>query len=314
MNKRHFLPLLLAAALALTACGGDDNDSGNSGSGGTTTDTSNTNKNDASKNAYLSRLEFPHIKGGTSTVIVHETSGYGVNYCTEYDLTLRSQRWSCYATYQSNNVKNWKRANWDGAYWSGKTWHTTNGPFQPDPAIDESLQAGTGEYRSGNSNYARGHIVASADRLMSMDANGQTFYMTNMQPMIDNFNEGVWQQMESFVQKKCPTTNSTDTLYVVKGGTIDDAQNVLAYTTNGFIVPKYFYMALLLRNSSGYRAMGFWIEHKAGNSTTLSDYVVTIDQLEQKTGIDFFCNLPDATENYVEGLALDKVKSAWGFK
>lgn len=314
MSKRHFLPLLLAAALALTACGGDDNDSGNSGgSGGTTTDTSNTNKNDASKNAYLSRLEFPHIKGGTSTVIVHETSGYGVNYCTEYDLTLRSQRWSCYATYQSNNVKNWKRANWDGAYWSGKTWHTTNGPFQPDPAIDESLQAGTGEYRSGNSNYARGHIVASADRLMSMDANGQTFYMTNMQPMIDNFNEGVWQQMESFVQKKCPT-NSTDTLYVVKGGTIDDAQNVLAYTTNGFIVPKYFYMALLLRNSSGYRAMGFWIEHKAGNSTTLSDYVVTIDQLEQKTGIDFFCNLPDATENYVEGLALDKVKSAWGFK
>lgn len=30
------------------------------------------------------------------------------------------------------------------------------------------------------------------------------------------------------------------------------------------------------------------------------DYAISIDELEQKTGIDFFCNLPDDIENAVE--------------
>ena len=32
----------------------------------------------------------------------------------------------------------------------------------------------------------------------------------------------------------------------------------------------------------------------------LKDYAVSIDELERFTGIDFFCNLPDNTENAVE--------------
>jgi endonuclease G len=32
----------------------------------------------------------------------------------------------------------------------------------------------------------------------------------------------------------------------------------------------------------------------------LGDYAITIDELEKRTGIDFFCNLPDFIENAVE--------------
>lgn len=60
----------------------------------------------------ITRLEFPKVKGGTSKVIVHETDQYGVNFCTEFDTSKKSQRWSCYAVYKSNNLKGWKRDNW----------------------------------------------------------------------------------------------------------------------------------------------------------------------------------------------------------
>lgn len=72
-------------------------------------------------------------------------------------------------------------------------------------------------------------------------------------------------------------------------------------------------MALLMKNSTGYKAMGFWIEHKVSSDSNLAKYVVNIDTLEQLTGIDFFCNLPDAIENHVESLPLENVLRAWGF-
>ena len=70
-------------------------------------------------------------------------------------------------------------------------------------------------------------------------------------------------------------------------------------------------MACLLKNSQGYRAIAFWAEQKNEWKTydNLADYAITIDELEKKTGIDFFCNLPDKTENEVESKIALK---AWG--
>ncbi|MCI1732191.1 MAG: DNA/RNA non-specific endonuclease [Prevotella sp.] len=159
--------------------------------------------------------------------------------------------------------------------------------------------------------YERGHICASEDRVYSKDANEQTFYMTNMQPQVGNLNEKIWSDMEAKVRG---WASNADTLYVCKGGTIDSNDKIIDQTKSGFIVPRYFFMAVLAKNSLGYKAMGFWIEHLDVDqrSKGVTSFVVNIDDLEQKTGIDFFCNLPDDVESKVEGLSVDKVKIAWG--
>ena len=46
----------------------------------------------------------------------------------------------------------------------------------------------------------------------------------------------------------------------------------------------------------------------------LGNYVVNIKTLEDKTGIDFFCNLPDETEKEVENVDAEVIKKLWGFK
>ena len=51
------------------------------------------------------------------------------------------------------------------------------------------------------------------------------------------------------------------------------------------------------------------MEHKSNTDTAFKKYAVSIDELERKTGIDFFCNLPDDIEEKVEStLSL----ASWG--
>ena len=144
-------------------------------------------------------------------------------------------------------------------------------------------------------------------------------------PMVNSFNAGIWNKLETKVRGWVGNAtsrvwnNNFDALYVCKGGTIDSSDNILRYLGSGnnkIPVPKYFFMALLAKNSQGYKALGFWIEHNANTdkATALANFVVNVRQLEQLTGIDFFCNLPDDTEERVETLAVDNVKAAWGLK
>ena len=310
MNRLKILPLL-AMLLAIVACG-DDNGGGSDGNG----------QQDANDNKNIARyaaLEFPHIKEGSSTVITHSTSGFGTTYSFEWDHTLKAQRWTCFYFTKENKVKNWARSNWP------------NGdPFQKDPSVPANEQPNvTGEFSGssypdkGFSYFQRGHICASEDRVYSQEANGQTFYMTNMFPQGGNFNSGIWSKMEAFVRDDWgrKITGANDTLFVVKGGTIDHEDQILCRTKSGFIVPRYFFMALLLKRNDTYQAMGFWVEHLSTDHSNdrLGDYVVNISELEKKTcsrtgrndGIDFFCNLPDHIEQSVETQDVATIKRLW---
>lgn len=312
MKRIKIYLLMLLAALTVGSCGSDNDGPGGGG------DNTNTNANVVTPGMpdEITRLEFPKVKGGTSTVIVHETDQYGVNFCTEFDTSKKSQRWSCYAVYKSNNRKGWDRDYWKYNHpsWDGKTWN--GDPFQLDPKLPTNVQPGVHEFSSssmpseGITYFQRGHIVASEDRICSKDVNGQTFYMTNMQPQIGEFNKGIWADMEAKIRSFLTYNKSTrpefanDTMYVCKGGTIDKSEQILGYTKNGFIVPKYFFAAVMIKNKSGHKAIGFWFEHKKYYPPTekLSAHIINIAKLEELTGIDFFCNLPDDEERLIENV------------
>ena len=50
------------------------------------------------------------------------------------------------------------------------------------------------------------------------------------------------------------------------------------------------------------KALAFWAlnENVDRSKDDLKKYVISIDKMEELTGIDFFCNLPDDVENKVE--------------
>ena len=300
---KTLLPLFLL--LTMLSCSKDENDVKLSGI------SENKNKNLTGIYPEAARLEFPKLKGSQIILLVHRTNDkYGVNFCTEWDIQKKSQRWSCYQMHQGNYGGN------VGRYQEG---------YPYDDLLDYAnyfaMSDGTPFDPFWNSGYDHGHICPSADRQYSKEANRQTFFLTNMQPQRNVFNAGVWQQMEQQVRNWNRST-FRDTLYICKGGTISDDQ-ISRTLSNGLIVPKYFFMAVLCKNKSGYKAMAFWIEHKDKDSDyrkdnqgnyLLSPYVTNIRELETLTGIDFFCTLEDETEERVETLSVENIKSAWGMK
>lgn len=273
----------------------------------------NVNRNDTSTEPALARLEFPKVKGGNSRVIIHTTNDqFGINYSVEWDCQKKSQRWSCYQMFASNRKQEVKR------YYPNTSKGETQYPFDPD--LPAGYYFGYDPFRG--SSYDHGHICPSADRLYSSEANTQTFYLTNMQPQRNIFNSGLWQKMEEKLRSWISTgSKSEDTLYVCKGGTIDEVSSeggvkdpILSILPNGLIVPKYFFMALLRKSKTGYKALAFWAEHlnEDHSNDPLGNYVINIRELERRTGIDFFCNLPDDIEEEVETTTTENIKWLWG--
>lgn len=191
-----------------------------------------------------------------------------------------------------------------------------------DPQLPKEMQVDN-EYHK-NDGFDRGHLCASEDRVYSKDANKQTFYYSNMSPQFNSFNGGFWASFEKCVRNW--GRYSFDKLYVAKGGTLNHllvsyigenkgADGVIpktdadGFTIHGLACPQYYFMAVLGAKDGIFHAIGFWIEHrddygyKYGDkipADVLKKYIVSIDELEEKTGIDFFCNLPDDLENQVE--------------
>lgn len=172
-------------------------------------------------------------------------------------------------------------------------------PREDQPRLDWAYDGG----------YDRGHQLPSADRL-TRAANQQTFYFTNMTPQIGRrFNQGIWANLESKVRS---VALACDTLYVVTG-CIVEGSNGVAYDNDGraVTVPVAYYKALLRYSSSsaagisGYSAAAFYLEHRGYSSTNVSeDMMMSIDELEEITGLDFFANLPgkigDAQADMIE--------------
>ena len=144
-----------------------------------------------------------------------------------------------------------------------------------------------GSYGGG---WTRGHQIPSADR-QKADSNKSTFYATNMTPQQYDFNGGIWANLEKKVRTYA---RNCDTLYVCTGCLISNSSGWSG--TNGGVaarVPDGYYKALLRRKGSNWSAVGYYLPHsKSIASGDFQQYSLSIKALENKTGEDFFANLP----------------------
>ncbi len=271
----------------------------------------NANQNVYSDETAL-RLEMPHLNSA-NVFVPHFATIAGkkdVNYSVEWSNTMKHSTWVAY-TYDANNIaKNVSRGE----------------NFVVDPDLPSGSVLVDNSYHT-NDGYDRGHLCPSGDRLYSTEVNDQTFYFTNMSPMLHNFNSGgIWQAVESEVRAwgELISSGKYDTVFVAKGGTLDKllvnftgttndskipTTDANGYSVKGLPVPAYYFTAVLTVKDGKYEAIGFLLPHDdtlkpiSGSSFTVADlkkYSLSIDDLEKETGIDFFCNLPDAVEDAIE--------------
>lgn len=266
----------------------------------------NVNANTGYNNVSVTGYEIPHLND-QNVYADHYVTMDGVqilNYALEWDNTKRHANWVAFTFDTTTSADVVKRTD----LWA------------KDPKLPAEMQTGDSDHT--NDGFDRGHLCASEDRVYLKEANEQTFYYSNISPQLNDFNGGFWGKLEARVQTwgRSTTTGTYDKVYVTKGGTLNKLLKNFKGTTvdggtpttdaNGFTIhglacPEYYFMAVLSQKDDVFHAIAFLVPHKEGmtrnpSSDELKEYVVSVDKLEEETGIDFFCNLPDVLENEVE--------------
>ena len=265
----------------------------------------NVNANTGYDNVSVTGYEIPHLND-QNVYADHYVTMDGVqilNYALEWDNTKRHANWVAFTFDTTTSADNVKRTD----AWS------------VDPKLPAEMQVQESDHK--NDGFDKGHLCASEDRVYLKEANEQTFYYSNMSPQLKDFNGGFWRKLETRVQTwgRSTADGVYDKVYVTKGGTLNKLLKNFKGTTvnggtpttdaNGFTIhglacPEYYFMAVLSQKDDVFHAIAFLVPHKEGmtenpSSDELKEYVVSVDKLEEETGIDFFCNLPDVLENEV---------------
>lgn len=167
--------------------------------------------------------------------------------------------------------------------------------FNVDPEVTSRSAKHSDYTRSG---YSRGHMVPAGDMAFSKSAMTETFFMSNMTPQITGFNGGIWRELEETVRD---WAYENDELYVASGPLFSNVTEYIGKSSK-VRVPSAFYKVVVDVSGGEKKGIGFIMPHEVSR-LPIFDYAVSIDEVEQKTGLDFFDNIYDSgnIESKVEG-------------
>ena len=152
------------------------------------------------------------------------------------------------------------------------------------------------------SGYDRGHLCPAGDRRFSEYAYKETFYTSNISPQNRDFNAGVWNRLEQQVRYWCKMYGD---LIVITGGVLE--QGLEEIGDEDVDVPRAFYKIVLRKDSN--KAIAFLMPSNESQEPLLH-FLVPIDSIEQRTGINFFEKQPTDWQTRVE-IKVDA--SSWKF-
>lgn len=223
-------------------------------------------------NASLTRsipnLELPRTRP-SERVISH--TGYAFLYSEAHE----QSRWVAYELTAEETQKRFERSD----------------RFRPDPKVSSETASDADYRRSG---YDRGHLAPASDMGWSEQAMEESFYYSNISPQEPSFNRGIWKRLEEQVRQ---WAIENEAIYVVTGPVLTDQLPNIG--SNKVSIPEYFYKALLHYRNGKPKAIAFLMPN-AASKEPITSFAISIDSLEEVTGLDFFHALPDDQENRLE--------------
>lgn len=163
--------------------------------------------------------------------------------------------------------------------------------FIEDPKV-KSRSADWRNYKG--SGYDRGHLCPAGDRRFSEQAYNETFYTSNISPQDRQFNAGIWNRLEQQVRYWCKKYGD---LVVVTGGVLEEGLPEIG--EEDVDVPNAFYKIVWRKQGEEVRVLAFLMPAKESQQP-LQNFLVPVDEIEQRTGIDFFEKQPEKWQAEVE--------------
>ena len=174
--------------------------------------------------------------------------------------------------------------------------HLTNDQRErPDFIEDPKVKSKSADWRNyRGSGYDRGHFCPAGDRRFSELAYKETFYTSNISPQLADFNAGIWNDLEKQVRI---WAKKYDNLTVITGGVLKPGLRTISQ--EDVAVPKWYYKIVSRGTDEDLKVIAFLIPHQT-LFNSYDSYVVSVDKIEEATGLDFFKGMSDKVTSLAE--------------
>ena len=164
---------------------------------------------------------------------------------------------------------------------------------RPGFAKDRSVESAPSPADYTGSRYDRGHMVPNHAIVTRFgpDEQRKTFLMTNIAPQAPALNRGPWREMELRIADLW--TAMYGEIWVVVGaisGTSPTSREQIAKAR--IDVPEHYYMVIAAQTPDGVRALAVMIPQTTDRWAFPVHNIVTIDELEKLSGLEFFPETP----------------------
>ena len=203
--------------------------------------------------------------------IVHHTY-----YCLSYSEKDEQAEWVAYKLTNKNIDGDVKRKN----------------NFKADKKIN-TKSAQLSDYKG--SGYDRGHLAPAGSMKINKTSMSESFFMSNMSPQNPSFNRGIWKRLEGKVRY---WTEYNDSVFVVTGPILDNPIGTIG--DNEVTIPRAYYKTLLGYKNGKAKGLAFIMPNEKSYQS-LYKYVVSINKVEEITGIDFYHKIDAEVQEEVEG-------------
>lgn len=169
---------------------------------------------------------------------------------------------------------------------------------------DETLEASDYTGANGAHDYERGHQAPLGSFKRSVHAS-QTNHLSNITPQKSELNQGPWKELEDHIRGLAMNGN---TVYVMTGPLYEREMPALPKADEPHKVPSGYWKVVLMPTGSGsFEHAAFIMDQNSARKDAISSKVVSIDEVEKRSGLDLLWELEDATEKSVEA----KKNSSW---
>ena len=164
--------------------------------------------------------------------------------------------------------------------------------------VDKTVEGcPTKDYDYSHTSYQRGHMCPAADQKWSASAMKDCMVMTNMCPQLASINEKAWATLEN---KERAWAKRDGAIWIIAGPIYDDT-DTQRIGESQVRVPGAFFKVFLYNHVSTPRAIAFVYPNDLAPDS-MDSYAMSVDELEELTGYDFFSALPDNVEREIESV------------
>lgn len=220
----------------------------------------------------VDKLQYVGVPKGTASQIV-DYPGFRLSFNADY------------------HVPNWVAWELTGEESVASVANRNQATFLPDNSVTGCSQLA--DYKG--SGYDRGHMCPAGDMKWSLDAMNACFLLTNICPQASQLNGGAWNSLEN----KCREWAVRDSAIVVVCGPVLSDEITTYIGESKVAVPERYFKVILAPYSNPPRGIGF-VMNNGYVQGGMQQCAMSIDQVEQITGFDFFADLPDDIEIEVE--------------